>query len=262
MSNTFIEFSIRNGVGKIVLNRPDVLNSFNIPMGQEVQAALRRCREDAEIRAVLLTGSGRAFCAGQDLAEAAPQDKPWPPIRSIVEATYNPIILAIRQLEKPVIAAVNGVAAGAGANLALACDIVLTSQKASFIQAFCHIGLIPDSGGTFFLPRLVGFGRASALSLLGEKISADEALQMGMIYKVLPPEELEAAAGDMAAHLATRPTQGLGLIKRALNQSLVNDLESQLLLEADLQASAGTTEDYEEGVKAFLEKRQPQFTGK
>ncbi len=262
MSYRFIIFQITQGVAQITLNRPDVLNSFNRSMAKEVQDALGVCERDETVRAVLLTGEGRAFSAGQDLAEAAPKDQPWPEISEIVRESYNPIIRAIRGLEKPVVCAVNGVAAGAAANIALACDFVLASDKAAFLQAFCHIGLIPDSGGTYFLPRLAGFARATALALLGEKISAQQALEWGLIYKVYPAETLLEEAQKLAAHLAAQPTKGLGLIKRALNQSLANDLDAQLEVEAELQALAGKTDDCKEGIQAFLEKRKPAFKGK
>ena len=262
MNYQYIIFQADQGVAKITFNRPDVLNSFNRPMAKEVQNALAVCEKDKNVRAVLLTGEGRAFSAGQDLAEAAPQDRPWPEISDIVRESYNPIILAIRNLEKPVVCAVNGVAAGAAANIALACDLVLASEKASFLQAFCHIGLIPDSGGTFFLPRLAGLQRATAMAMLGEKISAAQALEWGMIYKLYPAETLMEEAKKLAIHLATQPTRGLGLIKRALNQSLRNDLETQLKVEAELQSLAGKTADCKEGITAFLEKRKPQFIGK
>lgn len=262
MNYQFIIFQVDQGVAKIILNRPEVLNSFNRPMAKEVQDALAVCEKDDAIRAVLLTGEGRAFSAGQDLAEAAPQDKPWPEISDIVRESYNPIILAIRNLEKPVVCAVNGVAAGAAANIVLACDLVLASENASFLQAFCHIGLIPDSGGTFFLPRLTGLQRAAAMTMLGEKILAEQALEWGMIYKMYPAETLLEEAMKLAAHLATQPTKGLGLIKCALNQSLRNTLEAQLELEAELQAVAGKTADCKEGITAFIEKRKPKFVGK
>lgn len=262
MSYQYISFQIAQGVARITFNRPDVLNSFNRPMAKEAQDALGVCERDETVRAVLLTGEGRAFSAGQDLAEAAPKDQPWPEISDIVRGSYNPIIRAIRDLEKPVVCAVNGVAAGAAANIALACDIVLASDKASFLQAFCHIGLIPDSGGTYFLPRLAGFARASAMAMLGEKIPAHQALEWGLIYKVYPAETLMQEALKLAEHLATQPTRGLGLIKRALNQSLANDLDAQLEVEAELQAVAGKTVDCKEGIQAFLEKRKPSFVGK
>ncbi len=262
MSDSLIKFSVNDGVGKIILNRPTVLNSFTMEMGTQFQDALKQCRDDGAVRAVLISGEGRAFCAGQDLAEAAPPGKPLADIRKIVQHTYNPSILLIREIEKPVICAVNGVAAGAGANIALACDIVLASEKASFLQAFCHIGLVPDSGGTFFLPRLTGLPRATAMMMLGEKIPAADALAMGMIYKVCAAEELQDTALKLAMHLATQPTKGLGLTKRALNATFSNDLAAQLALEEEFQAMAGSSEDYKEGVAAFLEKRKPQFKGK
>lgn len=262
MAEPTIRMTVANGVATIVLNRPDVLNSFTRAMGAEMQAALDDGASREDVRAVLITGAGRAFCAGQDLAEAAPPDSDWPDIRDFVEATYNPTVRAIREMEKPVIAAVNGVAAGAGANIALACDFVIAAESAAFLQAFCHIGLIPDSGGTFFLPRLVGMARATALTMLGEKLPATEALAMGLIYKVVPGDDLMTEAGKLAAHLATRPTRGLGLIKRALNASWSNDLVNQLALEAELQGEAGATDDYREGVTAFLEKRKPAFRGR
>lgn len=262
MAYQFIKFVREGGVATITFNRPEVLNSFNMPMAKEVQDALKQCASDDAVRAVLITGEGRAFSAGQDLAEAAPKAAPWPDISQIVRESYNPIIWEIRTMEKPVVCAVNGVAAGAAANLALACDIVLASEKASFLQAFCHIGLIPDSGGTFFLPRLAGFARATAMAMLGEKIPAQQAYEWGMIYKVVSGDDLMAEARKLAGHLATQPTKGLGLIKRALNQSLGNNLEGQLEVEAQLQAQAAATEDCKEGITAFLEKRQPEFKGR
>jgi 2-(1,2-epoxy-1,2-dihydrophenyl)acetyl-CoA isomerase len=262
MSESRILETLDAGVLRITLNRPDVLNSFNPDMAREVQAALTRAAEDDAVRAVLLTGAGRAFCAGQDLAEVTLEGDRPPDIGAIVRAQYNPIIRAIRKLPKPVICAVNGVAAGAGANLAFSCDIVLASSSASFIQSFSKIGLIPDSGGTFFLPRLAGFARASALMLLAEKITATQARDFGLIWQVCEPNELDATASALAAQLATQPTKGFGLTKEALNASLGNDLDAQLDAEEDLQRQAGRTEDFAEGVKAFLEKRRPEFRGR
>jgi 2-(1,2-epoxy-1,2-dihydrophenyl)acetyl-CoA isomerase len=214
------------------------------------------------VRAVLLTGAGRAFCAGQDLAEAVPPPgKPAPDIGDVVVA-YNGLILAMRRLEKPVVAAVNGVAAGAGANIALAADFVIASAEASFIQAFVKIGLIPDNGGTFFLPRLVGLARATSLAMLGGKVAAQQAKDWGMIHDVAPAEGLMEAAAAFARQLAAQPTRALGLIKRAFNASLGNDLEAQLAVEAKLQREAGRTADYTEGVRAFQEKRAPSYTGR
>ncbi len=254
-----ILFEITNGVAKITLNRPDVLNSFNKNMAMEMQDALDKCAHEKSIRAVYITGEGRAFCAGQDLAEVT--DPNGPVLQSIVKEHYNPIVEKIRNIEKPVICAVNGVAAGAGANIALACDITFVANSASFIQAFSKIGLIPDSGGTFFLPRLVGFQRATALMMLGEKIKAEQAFQMGMIYKVCEDNNLQKEAFDVALHLANMPTKALGLTKRALNASMANNLTDQLDMEEELQTIAGNSHDYKEGVNAFLEKRQPIFKG-
>lgn len=255
-----IIFEVKEGVGKITLNRPDLLNSFNKEMALAVQEALDECAGNDEIRCILLTGSGRAFCAGQDLQEAISADGPT--LQSIVKDHYNPIILKLRGIEKPIVAAVNGVAAGAGANIALACDIVVATESASFIQAFSKIGLIPDSGGTFTLPRLIGMQKASALMMLGDKVSARDAERMGMIYQVFPDDEFTERTEKILAKLASMPTKGLGLTKRALNLSIHNDLSQQLDVEEDLQQKAGKTHDYNEGVNAFLEKRKPKFTGK
>nr|MBA3705398.1 enoyl-CoA hydratase/isomerase family protein [Bacteroidota bacterium] len=214
---------------------------------------------DNSIRAVYLTGEGKAFCAGQDLAEAT--DKNGPGIERIVREHYNPIITKIRSIEKPVVCAVNGVAAGAGANIALACDVVIAATSIAFIQAFSKIGLIPDSGGTFFLPRLVGFGKASALMMLGDKVSATDAEKMGMIYKVINDDDLQTEALATAKILADLPTKGIGLTKRLLNRSMFNTLDKQLEYEKDMQIHAASTNDYKEGVNAFLEKRKPIFKG-
>jgi 2-(1,2-epoxy-1,2-dihydrophenyl)acetyl-CoA isomerase len=256
MTYQFATYSVEQGVATLVLDRPDVLNSFTRPMAAEVQQALDLAAADAAVRAILLTGAGRGFCAGQDLGEALPGgDVPGPPIEQIVRETYNPIIRRLRAIEKPIVCAVNGVAAGAGANIALACDIVVAADSASFVQAFSRIGLVPDSGGTFFLPRLVGMQRATAMMMLGDKVTANEALALGMIYRVVPLEQLMPMALDLARRLAAMPTRGLGLTKRALNASLANDLDAQLDLEARLQAEAGATDDFREQVAAFLAKR-------
>jgi len=255
-----IEFELLNGVAKITLNNPEKYNAFYREMALEMQAKLDHCQEDDSIRAVYITGAGKAFCAGQDLAEAIASD--GPALTKIVSEHYNPIILQIRNLRKPVIAAVNGVAAGAGANIALACDIVVASEEASFIQAFSKIGLIPDSGGTFFLPRIIGFQKASALMMLGDKLSANEADDLGMIYKAFTPINFASESWAIAEKLAKMPTYGLWLTKKALNESMDNTLIKQLALEDELQSTAGESYDYNEGVNAFLEKRKPEFKGK
>ncbi len=255
-----IQFQINNGIGVIRLNRPEVFNSFNREMAFACQHVLDQCAEDNSIRAVLITGNGKAFCAGQDLKEVTdPESNPG--FRAILEEHYNPIIQRIRELKKPVVAAVNGVAAGAGANIALACDIVLASENASFIQAFSKIGLVPDSGGTFFLPRLIGFQKALALCMLGDKVSASEAEKMGMIYKVLPADGFEDACLQLASGLAEMPTYALALTKQLFNESLSNSLEKQLEVESKWQIEAGSSNDYKEGVSAFVEKRKPVFKG-
>ncbi len=254
-----IKTEIDGSVMKITLNRPDKFNSFNREMSLQLQDALTRAGDDAAIRAILLTGEGKAFCAGQDLTEA--MDANGPGIERIVREHYNPIVQKIRTIEKPVVCAVNGVAAGAGANIALSCDIVVAATCASFIQAFSKIGLIPDSGGTFFLPRLIGFGKASALMMLGDKVSATDAERMGMIFKVVEDPSLPAEAMAIAKTLADLPTKGIGYTKRLLNQSPVNSLERQLEYEAEMQVHAAATYDYNEGVNAFLEKRKPVFKG-
>ena len=263
MDYQHVRYEVADGVATVTLNRPEVLNSFTRPMSAELQDALRRAADDAAVRALVLTGAGRGFCAGQDLAEAAPSDgSEAPPIADIVRQTYNPVVRALRSMEKPVVCAVNGVAAGAGANLALACDVVLAADSASFVQAFSRIGLVPDTGGTFVLPRVVGMARASALMLLGDKLSAADAQAMGMIWRVVPAASLMDEARALAARLATQPTRAFGLIKRLLNASLDNDLDAQLELEADLQAEAASTADFREGVAAFLAKRAPVFVGR
>ncbi|MGL2966504.1 enoyl-CoA hydratase-related protein [Flavobacterium sp. XGLA_31] len=260
MSNNSIEIKIEKSIAWITLNRPEVFNSFNREMALSLQAKLDDCATNTEVRAIVITGSGKAFCAGQDLKEVTtPEINPG--FRKILEEHYNPIIQKIRTIEKPVIAAVNGVAAGAGANIALACDIVVATEHASFIQAFSKIGLVPDSGGTFFLPRLIGFQRASALMMLGDKVTAAQALVMGMIYKEYPTATFEEEVQTLAETLAAMPTKAIGLTKRLLNQTMNNSLEQQLALESDLQIEASSSYDYNEGVTAFVEKRKPEFKG-
>jgi 2-(1,2-epoxy-1,2-dihydrophenyl)acetyl-CoA isomerase len=263
MAYEHISCVLADGVATLTLMRPDVLNSFNRAMALELQDALGAVGADPEVRAVILTGSGRAFCAGQDLSEAAaPPGEPLPDLGNIVRDSYNPLIRLIRSMEKPVICAVNGVAAGAGANLALACDIVLAAEEASFIQGFSKIGLIPDTGGSWVLPRLVGFHRAAAMMMLGDKVPAARAHELGMVYEVVPGEGLVERATEMACKLAAEPTRGLGLTKKALNLSAANSLDAQLELEEELQRECGETEDFREGVSAFLEKRKPEFKGR
>lgn len=249
-----------NNVCTITLNRPEVFNSFNQKMAFALQDALKNAAANDEVRAIVITGEGKAFCAGQDLAEAT--DPNGPALQSIVKDHYNPIIELIRTIEKPIIASVNGVAAGAGANIALACDITIAKNSASFIQAFSKIGLIPDSGGTFFLPRIIGSQKALALMMTGDKITAEEADRMNMIYKAVADETFQEAVTTFAENLAKMPTRGLGLTKKAVNASFTNDLTTQLALEEKLQTEAGQTHDFNEGVAAFLEKRKPEFKGK
>jgi 2-(1,2-epoxy-1,2-dihydrophenyl)acetyl-CoA isomerase len=253
-----ILFEIKNSVGTITLNRPDKLNSFNREMSLLMQEKLDDCKS-SKVRCVYITGAGKAFSAGQDLAEAI--DPAGPGMNRILAEHYNPIVLRIRELEKPVVAAVNGVAAGAGANLAICCDIAVAARSASFIQAFSKIGLVPDTGGSFFLPRLIGWQKASALMMLGDKIAADEAERIGMIYKVYPDENFLDDSLKLAETLAQMPTRALFFIKKELQWSSTHTLFEQLQNEDKLQQRAAMTKDFEEGVNAFLEKRAPRFTG-
>ena len=260
MSNSIL-MHVENGVATITLNRPQVFNSFNREMAFAMQDALDQCVSNDEVRAVMIIGDGKAFCAGQDIQEITDQELN-PGFKAILDDHYNPIVLKIRNLEKPVVAAVNGVAAGAGANIALCCDVVIATESAAFIQAFSKIGLIPDSAGTFFLPRLIGFGKASAAMMLADKITAQEADQMGMIYKVVKDEDFLDFAKATSQKLAALPTVALANTKKALNQSYNNTVEEQLALESKLQIESASTEDYAEGVASFMEKRKPVFKGK
>ena len=259
--NNSILIKIENQVAYITLNRPEVFNSFNREMALSLQSILDECEHNNEVRSIVITGNGKAFCAGQDLKEVtSPELNPG--FKKILEEHYNPIITRIRAINKPIIGAVNGVAAGAGANIALSCDLVIASDKASFIQAFSKIGLIPDSGGTFFLPRLIGFQKATALMMLGDKVSAEEAEELGMIFKVISSESFNEEVEKLAVKLANMPTKALGFIKELLNKSITSTLEEQLELEGKLQIEAAQSEDYSEGVQAFMEKRKPIFKGK
>ncbi len=262
MSYEFIDFNIKEGVGILMLKRPEKLNSFVVPMLEEIKSALDDADENQQIRALLLSGNGRAFGAGQDLSErdVKPGDPP-PDLGESLEKRYNPIVEKIRTIEIPVICAVNGVAAGAAANLALACDLVLAARSARFIEPFCRLGLVPDAGGTWSLPRLVGRARAMGMTLLGGDVSAEQAEEWGLIWKCIDDEKLMDEATLLAQTLATQPTVGLGLIKRAINESHGNTLKEQLDLERDFQRLACKTDDYQEGVLAFLEKRKPNFKG-
>lgn len=263
MAYESILFSNDQGIARLTLNRPDRLNSFTDAMHAEVRDALARVRADTAVRVLLLTGAGRGFCAGQDLADravapgAAPVD-----IGASIERNYKPLVLALRALPMPVVCAVNGVAAGAGANIALACDIVIAAKSASFIQAFARIGLLPDAGGTYFLPRLVGSARAMGLALLGEKLSAEQAAAWGLIWKCVEDAELNSTVDTIVTHFASAPTRGLAATKRALQLAATNTLEAQLDIERDLQRELGRSDDYREGVAAFSAKRTPKFSGK
>lgn len=258
-----IKFSVEDGAAVLTLNRPDRLNSFTVAMHQELQAAMALVEKDADIRALLITGAGRGFCAGQDLADraVAPGDAPVD-LGESVEKYYNPLIRRLAALEKPAICAVNGVAAGAGANIALACDIVIAAKSAKFIQSFANIGLIPDSGGTWILPRLIGQARAMAIALTGEPVSAETAEEWGMIWKSVDDDTLMDVALGLAKKLASGPTRGLAATKERIRQASLNSLDQELDAERDAMRMLGASADYREGVAAFMEKRKPTFTGK
>ena len=263
MAYEAIIYENAGGIARITLNRPDRLNSFTTAMHAELRDALAKVREDASVRVLLLTGSGRGFCAGQDLSDRAVKaDAATVDLGESIEKNYRPLVLGLRALPIPVVCAVNGVAAGAGANIALACDIVVAAKSASFIQAFCKIGLVPDSGGTFFLPRAIGTARAMGLALLGDKLPAVEAAAWGLIWKCVEDAELPATVDALLAHFANAPTRGLAGTKQAIYAAADNTLAAQLDLERDLQREMGRSADYREGVAAFLGKRPPQFTGR
>jgi 2-(1,2-epoxy-1,2-dihydrophenyl)acetyl-CoA isomerase len=257
-----IQYEVQNGIAILTLNRPEKLNSFTQAMHLEVRAALDSLQQDRTVRVLVLTGAGRGFCAGQDLSDraVAPGDKPVD-LGDSVEQFYAPLVLTLRNLPMPVICAVNGVAAGAGANLALACDIVLAAQSASFVEAFCRLGLIPDTGGTWHLPRLIGMARATGLAMLGEKLSAEKAEQWGLIWRCVPDADLMQETMAMATHFATAPTKGLAFTKKALQASYANTLPQQLQLEGAMMRELGNSHDYREGVAAFIGKRPANFTG-
>ena len=254
-----ILFETKGNAAYIILNRPDKFNAFNREMALELQRVLDECGKNSTIKAVALSGSGKAFCSGQDISELVGDNAIG--IDKILTEHYNPVVCRIRELDKPVIACVNGVAAGAGANIALACDIVVATASASFIQAFSKIGLIPDSGGTFILPRLIGFQKASALMMLGDKIKAEDAERIGMIYKFFSDESFKEESDKIITTIANMPTLGLAYTKQALNQSLQNNFYDQLQLEDKFQRKGASTKDYEEGINAFLEKRVAVFKG-
>ena len=257
-----IDFSRDGGVARVALNRPDKLNSFTRQMQAELREAIAECERDSAIRAVVLTGNGRGFCAGQDLADLSFEPGNMTDLGALIEDNFNPLIRRIQALPKPVIARVQGIAAGAGANLALACDLVIAGRSASFLQAFVNIGLVPDSGGTWFLPHRVGVARAMGLAMLGEKLSAEQAAQWGLIWRCVDDERLDADVSALAARLAAMPTRALAAIKRSIRAAITSDLSTQLDMERDLQSELGASRDYVEGVNAFLEKRPPKFEGR
>ena len=262
MTYETILLEIDRGIARLTLNRPDKLNSFNVQMHHEVRTALEAIRADATVRVLVLTGAGRGFCAGQDLSDRAVAPGGTPvDLGESVEKYYGPLVRALRALPLPVICAVNGVAAGAGANLALACDIVVATRSASFIEPFCRLGLIPDTGGTYFLPRLLGTARAMGLAMLGDKLGAEQAEEWGLIWKCVDDDKFAFEVDRMAAHFSTAPTKGLALTKQAIYASSGNTFEDQLNLERDYMRELGNSKDYREGVNAFMAKRPPDFTG-
>ena len=258
-----ILFEVSGGLARLTLNRPDRLNSFNVQMHGEVRDALRELQGNSEARVLVLTGAGRGFCAGQDLGDrAVAPGGQGVDLGDSIENYYKPLVLALRNLPMPVIGAINGVAAGAGANIALACDLVIAAKSASFVQAFCKLGLVPDSGGTWFLPRLVGTARAMGLALLGDKLSAEQAAEWGLIWRCVEDTELKTTVDQLATQLAAAPTRGLARTKQAIYESWSHTLEQQLDLERDFQRELGRSQDYAEGVAAFMEKRTSKFTGR
>ena len=262
MASDTLLFERADGIARITLNRPDKLNSFNVEMHEALRDALVQVQADKSLRVLVLTGAGRAFCAGQDLSDrAVAPGGAAVDLGASIDKYYGPLVLALRRLPMPVICAVNGVAAGAGANLPLACDIVLAARSASFVEVFCKLGLIPDTGGTYFLPRLLGSARATALAMLGDKLSAEKAAAWGLIWQCVDDDQLAAATDKLAHHFAQAPTLGLARTKQALQASGLNTLETQLNLERDFMRELGHSADYREGVAAFLTKRAPRFVG-